>query len=225
VNSTVKDLVIWGAGGHAAVVADIVRRAGQFRLVGFIEDLNESRAGTEFCGVEILGGRTQLLQLHAGGVKDLLVAVGNCRVRLALALEARRMGFTLAVAIHPRATVAEGVHVGAGTVIAAGAVVNPGAKLGECVIVNTCASVDHDCVVEDGAHLCPGVRLAGSVTVGRGAWVGLGSVVTEGLWIGTGTMIGAGAVVVRDIPEHVLAYGVPARVIRHLEEAHGEAQT
>ncbi len=44
------------------------------------------------------------------------------------------------------------------------------------------------------------------------------SVIAENVLIGARTMIGAGAVVVKDVPDGVLAYGVPARVIRMIVE-------
>ncbi|MGH7634357.1 MAG: acetyltransferase, partial [Gemmatimonadaceae bacterium] len=81
-------------------------------------------------------------------------------------------------------------------------------------IVNTAASVDHDCDLADGVHVACGAHLAGHVRVGRGAWIGIGAVVRERVTIGAGAMIGAGAVVVSDVPPGVLAFGVPARVIR-----------
>jgi UDP-N-acetylbacillosamine N-acetyltransferase len=100
--------------------------------------------------------------------------------------------------------------------LAAGSVVNPGATLGRNVIVNTCASVDHDCVLEDGVHISPGAHLGGGVTVGRGTWIGIGAVVRDHVMIGAGVTIGAGAVVVKDIPDGVMAYGVPARVVKEI---------
>ena len=95
-------------------------------------------------------------------------------------------------------------------------VINPRARIGENVIVNTAASIDHDCVIEDGAHLCPGTHLAGGVNIGRGAWIGIGAVVSDHLQIGANSIIGAGAVVTHDIPNNVVAYGVPAKVIRKI---------
>jgi acetyltransferase EpsM len=213
-------LVIWGASGHALVVADIVRLVGEYRIVGFLDDLNPHRRDTEFCGAPILGGREQLPRLAGLGVTHLLFGFGDCDARLELSSLARQHGLSLASAIHPRATIAMDVAVGPGTVIAAGAIINPGAVVGENVIVNTSASIDHECVVEDGAHICPGARLAGCVTVGRGAWVGLGATIIDHVKIGAGAFVGAGAVVTRDVPERVLVYGVPARVVRHIEPKH-----
>jgi UDP-N-acetylbacillosamine N-acetyltransferase len=213
-------LVIWGAASHALVVADIVRRQGEYEIAGFIDDLNPERAGTEFCGAPILGGREQFAGLLSAGVQHLLVGVGDCAARLRLAAWAQAQGCILATALHPTAVIADGVPVGAGTVMMAGAVANPGARIGANVIVNTLASVGHECVVEDGVHISAGVRLGGGVTVARGARVELSVTVAAHVRIGAGATIGAGALVLHDIPDGMLAYGMPARVIRKVE-GHG----
>lgn len=213
-----EPIVIWGAAGHALVVADIVRLRGAFDVVGFLDDLNPGAKGTELYGATVLGGQEQLDALLAGGVRDVILAFGDCEARLRLAEVVRSKGFRLATAVHPRAVVARDVALGDGTVVAAGAVVNPGAKVGRCVIVNTSASVDHHCDIHDGAHLCPGVHVGGWSTVGRAAWVGIGATVSDRVRIGEGAVVGAGSVVVRDVPARVVAFGVPARVVRSLEK-------
>jgi sugar O-acyltransferase (sialic acid O-acetyltransferase NeuD family) len=211
-----RKLVIWGASGHALVVADILRLQGNYELVGFLDDLAPQRHGTEFNGLPIIGGREQLNRLDELGVSHMIIGFGNCAARLSMAALVREKGFSLATAIHPNAVLADEVLVGCGTVIAAGVVVNPRARIRENVIINTAASVDHDCVIEDGAHLCPGTHLAGGVIIGRGAWIGIGAVVSDHLQIGANSIIGAGAVVTHDIPNNVVAYGVPAKVIRKI---------
>jgi UDP-N-acetylbacillosamine N-acetyltransferase len=213
-----KQVVIWGAGGHARVVADILRVRQEFGIAGFLDDVDPGRAGQDFGGAKILGGREALPGLRDRGVTHVVVAIGDCDARLRSAAWAREIGFELATAVHPGAIVAADVQVGEGTVLAAGAVVNPGAVLGASVIVNTAASVDHDCVVEDGVHICPGVHLAGGVRVGRASWVGIGTAVIDKVRIGARVLVGAGALVLSDLPDEVVAYGFPARVIRERKE-------
>lgn len=207
-------LVIWGASGHARVVADIVRLAAQYDLVGFLDDVSPERAGSSFAGAQVVGSRERLPELRASGVTHLIVAIGDCDVRLALSDLARSAGFELAAAIHPSAVVAGDVRCGAGLVVAAGAVVNPGTTLGAAAIVNTSASVDHDCIIGAGVHVCPGVHVAGHVTVGEGTWLGIGATVIDRVEIGAHTFVGAGAVVTRSLPDRVFAAGVPARVVK-----------
>jgi acetyltransferase EpsM len=209
-----RKLAIWGASGHALVVADIVRLGTYYEVVGFLDDLSPERAGTDFCGSTVLGGVDCLESLRRKGVRDVLIAIGDWRVRLRLSEVARGHGFRLATAVHPHAVVAPGTELGAGTVIMAGAVVNPACRIGENVIINTCASVDHECIIGDGVHVCPGAHIAGRTIVERGAWVGIGATVVDGVRIGAESVIGAGAVVLRDIPAGVVAYGVPAKPMR-----------
>src|SRR5258706_1008502 len=213
-----KQIIIWGASGHAMVIADIIRLRGEYRLDGFLDSLNPQRHHTLFDGVEILGGEEQLEELQNKGVKHLIIGFGNCEARLKFAELARSKGFKLTSAIHPSAIIASNVAIGSGTVVAAGAVINSGTHIGENAIINTSSSVDHECVIGDGAHICPGVHLAGKVTVGRGTWVGIGSCVIDHISIGNATLIGAGSVVARNIPDNVVAYGNPAKIVRKHEK-------
>lgn len=207
-----QNVVIWGAGGHALVVADILRCQVGWHVAGFIDDANPRRAGEAFCGSTVLGGRDLLPTLRDRGVTHAILAFGNCAARLELADVVTAAGLELATAIHPNAVVAADVSIGPGSQVVAGAVINPASRIGANVIINTCASVDHECVIADGAHVCPGVRLGGAVKVGRGAWVGIGSTVLPKVSIGDGATIGAGAVVLEDVPPNVTAFGVPAKI-------------
>jgi UDP-N-acetylbacillosamine N-acetyltransferase len=211
-------LVIWGASAHAAVVADIVRQCGEYEIRGFVDDIDPSRRGTSFCGNRVLGGRDELAPLKASGVAHVLVALGDCDARLRLAEIARAHGFALARAIHPRAVVAPGAEIGGGTVVCAGAVLCTGVRLGENVIVNTSAGVDHDSVLEDGVHLSPGARTGGRVVVGRAASIGMSATLVSGVRIGERSVVGAGAIVLEDIPPGVVAWGVPARIVRERDD-------
>ena len=214
VTVNMKRLAIWGASSHAVVVADIVRCQGSYEIVGFLDDVSVDRKNTEFCGAKVLGGAEQLDALHEARVDSFIIAIGDCDARLRIASLVEARGFRLVAAVHPRAVIASSASVGDGTVIAAGAVVNPGAVIGKNVIINTAASVDHECVLEDGVHIGPGVHLGGKCRIGTAAWIGIGATVKDRINIGARSIVGAGAVVLRDIPENVVAYGVPARVVR-----------
>jgi maltose O-acetyltransferase len=70
----------------------------------------------------------------------------------------------------------------------------------------------------------PGPRRAGweyaePIAIGDNVWLGGGAIVNPGVTIGDDTIVGAGAVVTRDLPEGVVAAGVPARVLREIGEA------
>lgn len=52
------------------------------------------------------------------------------------------------------------------------------------------------------------------VVIGNNVWIGGGAVILPGVTIGDNTVIGAGSVVTKDIPDNVIAYGNPCKVIR-----------
>jgi acetyltransferase EpsM len=214
-----RKVVVWGAGGHALVVADILRLVGEYEVAGFLDDVNEAREAKGFFGAPVFYGRAELPRLKGMGVGHVIFGFGDCAARLRLAGEVRAMGLSLARAIHPKAVVAVDVPVGVGTVIAAGAVVNPGSFVGENVNVAPLASVDHECVIEDGAHLSPGVHLSGKASIGRGAWIGIGALIGDNVRVGADSLVGAGALVLGDVPERSLVYGSPARVIKTLSDS------
>ena len=61
-----------------------------------------------------------------------------------------------------------------------------------------------------------GLETAQPITIKDGVWLGGNVVILPGVTIGEKTVIGAGSVVTKDIPDHVLAYGNPCRVIKTL---------
>ena len=76
------------------------------------------------------------------------------------------------------------------------------------------SSIDHDCELGDYVSLAPGAHTAGSVRIGRASALGVGVSVIHQVTIGAGTVVGAGAVVLADLPDLVVAHGVPARAAR-----------
>lgn len=56
------------------------------------------------------------------------------------------------------------------------------------------------------------------VTIGDNVWIGGNSVFLPGVTIGNNVTIGAGSVVTKDIPDNVLAFGNPCKVIKTLSE-------
>jgi acetyltransferase-like isoleucine patch superfamily enzyme len=58
--------------------------------------------------------------------------------------------------------------------------------------------------------------LGGAARVGSFSLLGLGAAVLPGVSVGSRSIIGAGSVVARDIPDDVVAMGVPARVSKRV---------
>lgn len=211
-----KGVYIYGAGGHARVIADILASEGK-TLLGFIDDdpskWGKSGPGPEVIGFEAFPG--------PGTEADFRVIIGigdnGARKRVAAKIEATgRSRFDTAV--HPSAVIGGNTSLGLGTVVMAGAVINCGSAIGRQVIINTAACIDHDCRIEEFVHISPGARLGGGVSVGAGSWIGLGASVINNCRIGRNVVVGMGAVVIKDIPDSWVVAGNPARFLRMNEE-------
>jgi acetyltransferase-like isoleucine patch superfamily enzyme len=46
-------------------------------------------------------------------------------------------------------------------------------------------------------------------------WIGFNAILLPGIRVGEGSIIGAGAIVTRDVEDHTIVGGIPARLIRH----------
>ena len=209
--------MIISAGGHGAVVLDILRAEGKYRPVGFI-DADPALAGTEVGGLPVLGP-TNILPKWKSKVTGVIVAIGDNRIRRTYAAKLARDGFGLLSAVHPAAHVSPTATLGKNIVVAAGAVVSTLAKVGDSAVVNTAAVVDHECEIGEAAHLGPGCRLGARVRIGAGALVGIGACVLPCISVGEDAVVGAGAVVLRDVEPRDTVVGVPARSVRRAAPA------
>jgi len=207
-----EQIIIWGAGGHAKVVAASIRRMNRYHIAGFIDDVNPARAGDMFAGAPILGDRSVLEGLMSSGIGRMHLAFGNCAGRQRIGEEMTALGFAFPTLVDPNALVADGASVGPGTFIGPSAIVNADARVGSHVIVNTAVIVEHDCVIGNAVHLAPRACLAGHVSIGDLTFVGLGAMIRDNVRIGSSCLIGMGSVVTKHIADGVRAVGCPATI-------------
>lgn len=116
--------------------------------------------------------------------------------------------------IHPYTDFAETVKLKNGIFCSAGTVVAPFARLGNLVTINRNVSIGHHTNISDFCVLQPGSNIAGFCNIGMDVTIGMGANIVDGIKIGNNTIIGAGSLVTKNLPENVVAYGVPARIIR-----------
>ncbi len=136
------------------------------------------------------------------------------------------------------AQVREGAVVGAGCNIGKAVYIDRDVVVGDRVKIQNRASLYRGLTVEDGVYIGPHVSFANDrypravnpdgtpktdddweqipTLVREGASIGAGAVVLPGVTVGRWAMAGAGAVVTRDVPDHALVLGNPARVVGYV---------
>jgi UDP-2-acetamido-3-amino-2,3-dideoxy-glucuronate N-acetyltransferase len=134
-----------------------------------------------------------------------------------------------------RAQVRTGARIGAECVIGRDAFIDEDVTLGNRVKIQNLALVYHGVTVEDGVFIGPNAILTNDrypraitaagelargddwivspITLRHGCSIGAGAVVVAGADVGRFATVGAGSVVTRDVPDHALVVGSPARRI------------
>ena len=129
----------------------------------------------------------------------------------------------------------EGARLGSGCLVGLWVYVDVGVVIGDRVRLHNRASlyrgarIGHDVFI--GPHVCLlndlhprvlniagevkklGDWVADGVLVESGASIGGGSTILPGVSIGRNALVGAGSVVTRDVPEHALVFGNPAKQV------------
>jgi sugar O-acyltransferase (sialic acid O-acetyltransferase NeuD family) len=119
---------------------------------------------------------------------------------------------------HPAATASPQTDFGYGVFLAPGTIISPFASIGDLVTVNRNTSIGHHTKIGAFTSINPGCNIAGKCEIGENVSIGIGAVILDGLTIGHNAIIGAGSIVNRSIPDDAVAWGTPAKVIKHRSE-------
>lgn len=206
-----KKVIIFGAGGHARVIADIIKKSGD-EIVGFLDDNADIQGKTIFDSKIVLGDTSE------ESVKKyvdcyFIIGIGSNRVRKIISEKYSNLKWY--TAIHPSSIIGSDVSIKEGTVIMAGTVINTGTVVGKHCIVNTSSSLEHDNILEDYVHISPGSHLAGTVRISEGTWICTGVTIINNITIGKNNIIGAGATVIKNIEEENSTFvGIPVKKLK-----------
>jgi len=210
-----EKIILIGGGGHCKVVIDAILSSSQYEIEGIL-DANQMK-GEKVLDFPVIGTGDELEHFYNRGIKLCLITVGslgNPDVRMNLFHKAQKVGFKFPNIIHPSSIISRFSKIGEGNYIAPGVIINAGVIIGNHCIINTGAIIDHDCKIGDFVHIAPGVSISGGVEIGNNSHIGIGTSIRQYLKIGENTIIGAGSVVVKDIPDNIVAFGNPCKEMR-----------
>jgi acetyltransferase EpsM len=207
---TPQPLLILGTTPYALVFADAFSANKEFEVVGFVENLNRERC-VEKHGDLPIHWVDDIAPLHK---THRAVCCLSTTHRDRYVKQVKAMGFTFATLIHPTAIVSGKSTIGEGTSLNIGCMIAAFSRIGNFVRLNRGVNIGHHTIVEDYVTIQPGVNLAGNCCIGPQTYIGIGATIVDGIRIGAHSIVAAGAVVTRDLPDNVMAVGVPAKVVK-----------
>lgn len=128
--------------------------------------------------------------------------------------------------IEPGAIIRDMVEIGDNSVIMMGAVINIGANIGRKTMIDMNVVIGGRARIGDNCHIGAGAVIAGVIeppsaepaVIEDNVLIGANAVILEGIRVGKNSVVAAGAVVTRDVEPNTVVAGIPAKVVKRVDE-------
>ena len=206
----ILNLFIYGAGGHAKVVAESAINLVKFSNITFIDDNAQIesfiRNNKNFSLISESGILEGLNNANA------IIGIGDNQIRQSIAKRCLKIPFTSIASSN--AIISKSAQILDGSFISSGVVINADASIGKHTIINTGSVIEHDCIIGDFCHVGPSSSIAGGVKLGENIFIGGGTYVNPNISICSNVIVGSGSLVIYDIHEPGTYIGSPVKKIK-----------
>jgi sugar O-acyltransferase (sialic acid O-acetyltransferase NeuD family) len=210
-------LGIYGAGGLGnelhELARDINRSGMKWTGIVFVDDADKPDLAQNIKIISFV----QAKNIYSQKDIEFVIAVGEPAVRTAIRSKVESADYRLATLIHPSSKTCDDLIIGDGSIIGYGCFISCNVHIGKNVLIQPNASIGHDSVIGEDSIISTCVTIAGATQVGRQTYIGMNVPVKEFCVIGSESIVGMGSVVLRDIPDSVIAMGNPARAMKKNE--------
>lgn len=179
-------LLLVGAGGFGRVVLEHVWKEYD---CAFLDDRND----TDVYGVSIIGNTSELEKFFPK-YKQLLVTIGNNKLREQLYKKARNIGYSFPNIIVPSAYISPRAHLGSGVIILNNAVIQSNSWIGNGTIINPGVEAHHDSIIGDYCLVYTNSVVRSLAKVGDRVWIGSIATVSTSAIVPDDTIIDDGGV-------------------------------
>ena len=231
--NTMKELLLFPFNGNsreAITAVNSFRASGdEWTIRGFLDD-DERLHGNKYIDIPILGNKSLLLTLPS---YQILAVPGNSenylqRKRILDELSSlinsgesehsvnsnQIYRTRFASIVDRRAVVASDAKIGVNTMILANVFLGPGVTIGNHCVILPNSVVAHESSVGDYTMIGSNVTISGGCTIEQNCYIGSGTRIREKIKVGQKSLLGLGSCLIRDVKDHSVMVGNPARLLR-----------
>ncbi len=211
-------LGIYGSSGLGREVLEIAKRINKIENRWseyiFIDDVNPKGKKNNIEMMPLL----DISKYHDISKVEIVIASGEPEFRSIMWEKSREMKIQPATFIHPSVHIPESASIGKGVTIFPNVYVACNTIIAENVILEPFVSIGEDTTIDSHSVISPFCFIGGKCSIGRQTYIGPSVPVRDRTIIGSYSIIGMGSVVLRDIPDEVIAIGNPARAMKKNED-------
>ena len=206
-----KKLAILGAGHLGQQIVHHSLQNNMYRAVCFFDDF--IKKNKTVCDLPVIGTFDEVTKFFNNGFFDtIIIAVGYTHYDIRINLfEKFNNLIPFASIIHSTSNIDMTSKIGKGVFIYPGCIIDSNVCIEDNVIVNIGCKIAHDTLIKKHTILAPGVNIAGFVNIGEAVHLGIGTIIIDNITICNYVKTGGGSVIVKDINEPGLYYGLPAK--------------
>jgi len=211
-------MLIVGAKGFAKEVLEILHQNEYQKDIAFYDDVNSDVSGELYGKFKILKNEIEAKDFFLNNGPEFTIGIGNPKLRKRMYKKFKAIFGGLTSTISNYSDIGHfDTNIDVGCNILSGVKVSNSVSIGKGCLIYYNSIIAHDCFIGDFVEISPSVNILGRVEISSFTHIGTNATILPNIKIGKNSIIGAGSVVINDIPENVLAVGVPAKIIKSLK--------
>lgn len=210
-----KKLGIYGCGGAGRESKEIAEMMGKWSEIFFIDDAYDDDIFKDVRRMNY----AHFIERYSPEDTEVSISLGEPELKVKLYERLKADGYSLADIIHPSSHISPSASYGHGLILKSNALISTNAIVGENVSIEENGIVGHDSTIGNNCQISANVIVAGGCQIGEATYIGLNVPIKQGTKIGNNCIIGMGSVVLRDIPDNVIALGNPARPMKNKDDS------